>query len=129
MRRLDKKLWLAVLIGFIAGILWLVAIRFFTYKSENIHYHANFALYIDGQQYKFENFTFYEEVQSCVADFVDNPKARVHLHDNKPHVVHVHDNGVTWGHFFANLGYGLTDKSLSTRTETYVDGQNGTEIN
>jgi hypothetical protein len=128
MTKIRRALLLATLIGFITGVIWLVAVRFITYKSNNVHYHANFALYINGQRDEFKSFTFYEEVESCGSDQVNNPKTRVHLHDQKNHVVHVHDNGATWGHFFANLGYGLSDKAVTTDQGVYVGGQNSTEI-
>jgi hypothetical protein len=125
---MQKKALLAVIIGFLIGALWLVALRFFTYQSDTIHYHANFALYINGEQDKFDNFTFYEEVQSCGSDEVNNPKTRVHLHGNVPSVIHVHAPGVTWGHFFANLGYGLGDNFVKTDKAVYVDGVDGNKL-
>lgn len=125
MKQVRKKLLLTLAVGFAAGVLWLAAIRFFTYKSDSVHHHANFALFVNGQQDKFDNFTFYEEVQSCGSDEVNNPRTRVHLHDNNPGVVHVHDAGATWGHLFANLGYTLGDTLIKTDKGSYVDGQGG----
>lgn len=127
-RYMQKKLSIALIIGFIAGMFWLVAVRFISYKSPNVHYHANFGLFVNGQRDEFKSFTFYEEVQSCGSDELNNPKTRVHMHDQKNHVAHVHDNAVTWGDFFANLGYGLTNKVLQTDAGVYLDGQNGNEL-
>lgn len=126
LQTVRQKLTLAVVLGFLLGVVWLVALRFFTYVNPNVHYHANFALYINGQKDEFKNFTFYEEVQSCGSDEVNNPKTRVHLHDNQPEVVHVHDAGATWGHLFANLGYTLGDNLVKTDNGVYVDGEGGT---
>lgn len=103
-----------MLAGFIIGILSFLGYRMAAYKSTNIHHHANFALYIEGQRDEFKSFTFYEEVQACVDHGATNPKSRVHMHNQDASLIHVHDGGATWGHFFANLGYGLTDKSLQT---------------
>ena len=125
----NKKLWVVAIAGFLIGALTLVTVRFATYKPEPVvHYHANLALYINGQRDEFKGPGFYEEVQSCGSDMVDNPKTRVHLHDNTAHVVHVHANAVTWGHLFANFGYGLTNESVVTDSGVYVDGQNGVEL-
>jgi len=128
MNKLNKKLALAVAIGFLAGMIWLTAIRFVTFKDDSIHYHANFALYINGQRDAFDNFTFYEEVQSCGSDEANNPRIRVHLHDNNPSVVHVHDAGATWGQLFANLGYVLGDNLVQTDGGMYVSDTDGSYL-
>lgn len=125
---LNKRIALAVIAGFFVGALWLVALRFITFKDTRVHFHANFALYINGQRDTFDSSTFYEETQACSADEV-GPKSRVHMHDKKSHIVHVHNDGATWGHFFANLGYGLSNKSVTTDSEVFVDGKDGVEIN
>lgn len=125
---MNKKLTLAVTIGFLVGALWLVAIRFLTYKNDAVHYHANFALYINGQRDPFDSFTFYEEVQSCGSDEVNNPRTRTHLHDNINSVAHVHDAASTWGHLFANLSYTLGDDVLKTDDGVFVDGEEDNKL-
>ncbi|CAN5661337.1 hypothetical protein BH23PAT1_BH23PAT1_4720 [soil metagenome] len=124
LQRVNKRILLAVLVGFTAGVVWLVAVRFVTYQSDNVHYHANFALYINGEQDEFDNFTFYEEVEACVGAEHSNPKNRVHMHNHENHIVHVHDGAATWGHFFANLGYGLTNEALKTDDGVFVNSNN-----
>ncbi len=126
--KLHSGIVWAVLAGFIAGLVVFVVVRFITYKSDDVHYHANFALYINGQRDEFKNFTFYEEIQSCGSDEHDNPKTRAHLHDNNNHVIHVHAPGVTWGHFFANLGYTLDDALIKTDNGVFIDGQDGNHL-
>ncbi len=128
MRHISKKLILVALISFLAGILWFVMVRFIMYESDAVHYHANFAVYVDGQRETFDNFTFYEEVASCGADELNNPKARGHMHDNISHVVHVHDYGVTWGHFFANIGYTFGNDILKTDKGHFVSGEDAKEL-
>lgn len=123
----NRKLIVALIAGFILGSFWLVAARLLTYKDTRIHYHANFALFINGQRDDFNSSTFFEETQACSADEV-GPKSRVHMHEQISHVVHVHDEGATWGHLFANLGYGLSSKSIQTDKGVYVDGQNDNEL-
>lgn len=125
---LQQKILIGVITGFLIGVLWLVALRYFTYESDTVHYHANFALYVNGQKDEFDNFTFYEEVQSCGADDVNNPLTRVHMHDEVNDVVHVHANAATWGAFFANLGYSLGDRVLQTDDGSFVDNADGKQL-
>lgn len=120
---MKRKIGIALLIGFLAGILWLIAIRFISYEDDSVHYHANFALYTFGRQVPFEGFGYYEEVQSCSGDHVMNPRTRVHMHDSINHVIHVHDTASTWGHFFANLGYTLGNNLLQTPSGTYLENE------
>ncbi len=128
MTQKQKKLLSFTLIGFLLGTLWFATLRFVLIEDKTVHYHANFALYIDGEKDPFDDFTQYEEVQACSGETVDNPRGRGHLHKPNPHVVHVHDNAVTWGAFFANVGYGLTDKSMTMTDKVFVDGQDGKEL-
>lgn len=126
---LSAKKW-AVLIGiFIFGALVAFLLRFWLAQPPlATHYHANFALYVNGQRDEFKDFTFYEEVQACMAVGSTNPAARVHMHNQKNSEVHVHDAGATWGHFFANLGYGLTNKLVQTSSGIYVSGTDGNNL-
>lgn len=117
---LNHRLAIALSLGFLLGVIWLIAIRFVTYESEAVHYHANFAVYINGEREPFESFAFYEEVQSCGGEELYNPKIRVHMHEQINHVIHVHDAGATWGHLFANLGYALGNQVIATDTGTFV---------
>lgn len=122
---LKNKIILSAIGGFLIGTFWLVAVRFATFKSDNVHYHANFALYIYGQRDEFKSFTFYEEIAACANDAHDNPKSRGHMHSQNSSLVHVHAHGVTWGHFLANLGYGLTNESIKTDKAVFVsEGDN-----
>lgn len=98
---------LLVFIGFCIGVIGLMTARFIAYKSDNVHYHANFALYVDGTIDKFNGPGYYEEVQACTSENADNPRIRTHLHDENPSLVHVHAHTVTWGQFFTNLGYSV----------------------
>jgi len=106
------------------GAAIMVAIRFITYKSDTVHYHANFELYINGVRDEFGGPGYYEEVQNCTSDTADNPRTRVHMHNNVNNVVHVHAHGATWGQFFENLGYALSDTMVQTTNGVFVNGQN-----
>jgi hypothetical protein len=113
-----------ILVAFIA----ITAVRFALAKDPSVHYHANFALHINGQRDEFKSFAYYEEVAACDTHESDNPKVRTHMHDNKNHLVHVHDSGVTWAAFLANLGYTLGDNLIQTDDGVYITGDDGNKL-
>jgi hypothetical protein len=125
---MKKKLWLFAVGCMVASLLVLFLVRILTAKSNAVHYHADFALYINGVRDEFKGPAYYEEVQACSTNNHDNPRARVHMHDNENSIVHVHDHGVTWGAFFANLGYTLSDKVVATTDGIYLDGIDGNKL-
>lgn len=117
----KKKELLLVGVAFIAGAFWVVALRFVTIRSDAVHYHANFAVYVKGERLELDSPLYYEEVQACGGVEVDNPKIRTHMHNQVSDVVHVHDNGVTWGHFFANIGMTNGDSIFRIDNNRFVD--------
>jgi hypothetical protein len=128
LKKLFKSAYFLVILGLIAGALLILAIRFASYKTpaaEKVHYHANFAVYINGQREQFKALNYYEEeaASSCsmnTAEKIENsPMARVHMHDNINDVVHIEDQLVTWGNFFQSLGWGIGKNYLATRDVIY----------
>ena len=111
--------FLYLVLGAVLGFALFGALRFTLYKPDTTHYHANFAVYVNGVRNEFKDPSFYEEVSACNKDEI-GPKHRAHLHNNTSDVVHVHDHAVTWGAFFANLGYSMSDKYLQARTKLYL---------
>lgn len=124
--RLPK--WVPYLLLVFLGALLVVFFRYFTIKDTSVHYHANFELYVNGQQDQLNGPGYYQEVTACNAHDHGSVKSRTHMHDNVNHTVHVHDHSVTWGNFFANLGYTLGDTVVVTEKGTYVDGQDGNKL-
>lgn len=108
--------------GFVAGFLWLAALRYLLVPSGEVHYHANFAVYINGEREAFKDFTYYEEVAACTGAYASNPKGRVHMHNQVNNEIHVHDSRVTYGAFFQNLGWNVGDNYLATRGRIYQTG-------
>jgi hypothetical protein len=119
----NRSAILILLVGFVAGFLWLTGMRFFLAQPKETHYHANFAVYINGQREEFKDFTYYEEVAACTSAYVNNPKGRVHMHDAKNDVIHVHDTRVTYGNFFENIGWALGEDFIATRERVYQNDQ------
>lgn len=122
--------------GFVIGVLWLAAIRFLVIHPEEVHFHANFAVYVDGEREKFESFTYYEEVAACTSQYANNPKGRTHMHDRVNDVIHVHDKRVTYADFFNNIDWTIgpdfvrTDDGLvpDTADKKWVFMLNGEEV-
>ncbi len=74
---------------------------------QSVHWHADFALYIRGERYDFNQPRF-------ISDEADELSGNVHIHNPRHHVVHVHREGTTWREFFDSLGFELTDQCLTT---------------
>jgi hypothetical protein len=110
------------------GVLLAFSIRFIFVDAVVTHHHANFALYVNGQRDEFSSFTFYEEVASCSSENHNDPKARIHMHNQTNDVIHVHAAGATWGDFFANLGYTLGNKVLVRDDGIYTDAVDGNQL-
>lgn len=103
--RILKTGKVLLVLGVLIGVLSLLLIRFFTYSPPHVHYHANFAVYVNGQQEQFKGSQYYQEVAVCTTSGITLPQQRAHMHDNINNVLHVHDHAVTWGQFFENLGW------------------------
>ncbi len=121
LRNISKQVVLVFMFGVVVGIVGLVAIRFFTLGNNDVHYHANFEIYINGSRDELKSPLFYEEEQSCNKVQSDDPKTRVHMHQPDNSVVHIHDHAVTWGAFFDNLGYSVGDTYVQTPSQLFVN--------
>lgn len=94
---------------------------------EQVHYHANYAIFVNGQNLDLSADEHMEDTINCVVDHkIVYAQDRVHMHENKDHVVHVHDDGVTWGHFMANIGFGFGDDYLMTDQGLLRNNDSGT---
>ncbi len=109
-----RSKWFLAVSGVILGIVIVLGIRFATYHVDSIHYHANFAVYLNGTQEEFKGPQYYTEAEMCTLDTAIQPSQRAHMHDNINNVVHVEDHAVTWGHFFTNLGWTISSTFIAT---------------
>lgn len=113
----NQAIWTGI-IGLVVGVVVILGIRFFTYKPEHVHYHANFQVFINGQREPFSDPSYYEESgASCSLAEKMTPQERAHMHDNFNDVIHVHDHAVTWGQFFTNLGWLVDAKVIETPSQ------------
>ncbi len=71
-----------------------------------IHYHADFALYINGERYNFSQEKYMSMENKSLSNFA-------HFHDMKGNIIHKHASGITLGFFLETLGMKLTDTCLS----------------
>lgn len=124
MKNISKAKLKLILIGFLAGVFWLTAMRFILYSPTEIHYHADFAVVISGERETFDSPVYYEEVQSCGGSEA-NPKARVHMHQPDNNIIHVHDEAVTWAQFFESMGLSLGDTVVTTPQGVFQGGKGG----
>ena len=114
-------------VGLIVGI--LLAVLFIRYTiaeqhmSEEVHVHANFALFLDGQQFDFTKAEFMS-IEPCEisSDTVPNVYAHgesidlrdvIHLHDGNGGTIHVHAPDLRYHDFFASLKMRFEDGSFT----------------
>lgn len=122
LHRIIASRWFIGAVCLIVGALAILGLRVAAYTpEEEVHYHANFAVYINGQREEFKAPNYYEEeaATACgvseAAEAETTPMSRVHMHGNVNDVVHVEDSRVTWGNFFTVLGWNVGPAYLATR--------------
>jgi hypothetical protein len=114
-------------VGLLLGILIILAIRFITYNPPTVHYHANFAVFINGQREQFKSPQYYQEVNVCALRGA-TPLSRVHMHDEINNVVHIHAEAVTWGEFFQNIGWSIGQNFIASPDKVNV-GDDTSQVN
>lgn len=120
--------WVYLVTGVVLGALLLGGARFaFVQPPQGVHHHANFAVFVDGERLDLSGARYMEDVAACAADpNAVRPQDRAHLHNDEGGVVHVHHGGATWGHLFANLGFGFGDGHLILDDgRRFFDGEEG----
>lgn len=75
------------------------------------HEHAEFAVYLDGEQYDFTQQHFHEIT----------PEAHIHV-DGNANTLHKEATGVTYGYFFDTFGWEINETCITTHEdETYCE--------
>ena len=99
----------------------------------DVHHHADFALYINGEQYDFAQEKYMSTENKSLSNFA-------HFHDMNGKVIHKHAERVTLGFFLETLGLKLNDTCLmlddgtsycnegNTELKMYVDGKHNDEF-
>jgi hypothetical protein len=120
-KKFTRRDYIILIAGALIGVVLLLAVRFLSYQPAQVHMHANFAVYINGQREKFSDANYYEAVSlACGLSGQVQPQERAHMHDRVNDIVHIHDHGVTWGHFFQNLGWSVAPNLLNRRGQVYL---------
>lgn len=124
----GSRLAITLIAGAVLGFLLIGAARFATQEHvHGVHYHANWAIFLNGERLDLTDTRYMEDVFVCTADpSHQNPEDRVHMHENNQDVVHVHAAGVTWGHLMANLGFAFGDDYLYTDKARYTNESGNT---
>jgi hypothetical protein len=101
--------------GLVGIVLFCLMRLLFLPSIAPVHYHANWALWLEGKPVDLSGSRYMEDVAACGADVANITGAqRVHMHENNHDVVHVHHQGATWGHLLQNLGWGIGSDWLYT---------------
>lgn len=126
--KINRRTLLVGITGLVVGALVILGGRFVSYQPEKkLHYHANFAVYINGQREPFKDIFYYIDTGSACSleEQKMTPYERAHMHDSVNDVVHVEDEAVTWGQFFQNIGWAVDPKVIRTGVQIFlVDAQN-----
>jgi hypothetical protein len=127
---MNKRNTNLIIIGLLVSGLALVAWSLFRPAPQvSTHYHANFAIFIDGERLDFSSDGYMEDLANCADDYkIQFAEDRAHLHENDSDVIHIHDDGVTWGHYLANLGFGFGDDYLVNDDKKLYQAQAGKSI-
>ena len=113
---LESRTMLSLAVGLVIGVLGFGLVRLVSMPPlDSIHYHANWALWVDGKRVDLTGDQYMEDAAACSSETSNiTAPQRVHLHNNNPDVVHIHHGGSTWGHLLQNLGWGIGSDWLFT---------------
>ena len=75
---MKKFFLLLIAIALTSGLTYIL-----TPRPYMAHYHANFAMYIDGKGEDFSSENYMEETSRCNVTTDVHPQDRIHLHDRK----------------------------------------------
>jgi hypothetical protein len=104
-----KKIIIILSILVLMGITFLSSYIYTGLKYIPPHYHANFAVYINNERLDLSSEQYMEDISACSIWWEIAPKGRVHMHEGNMDTIHIHHSGVSWGHFFANIGIYFDD--------------------
>ena len=122
MKKHLSKVFILILIV-VAALVWYI---YSGLKFIPPHFHANFAMYVNGERVDFTADRYSEDIAGCKLTGLMYPADRVHLHENNQDTIHIHHEGVSFGHFFANNWFGFTDNYLANDSGKlfFAEGEN-----
>ncbi len=134
--KITKKL---VILGLLLVAVAIVVNMFLVQNNQevgvvgDIHYHADFAIYLNGQRYNFFQEKYMSTQNKSFSNFA-------HLHDLKGNIIHKHASGITLGFFLDTLEMKLDQRCLvlddgtpycnegSKELKFYVNGKQNDEF-
>lgn len=102
---MKKKIFLTILALVCFFITFVWGYIHANKQNTDPHFHANFAMYINGEKQDFSGDAYMQDVAGCSISWEIMPQDRVHLHENNGDTIHIHAHGVSWWHFFANNNF------------------------
>jgi hypothetical protein len=115
-----------LLLGIIISFAITTAIRFSNIKEETrTHFHANMAIFINGQKVDLSQDKYMQDVTSCNVTVQEKPEERAHFHNKNGDTVHVHADLVTWGALLSNINW-YADKGILVDDSKKVYAENET---
>lgn len=89
---------------------------------QTVHWHADFAIYIDGERFAFDD-------PEYISTESDEKSDAAHIHNPRHTVVHVHLEQTTWKEFLTSIGFDLRDPSqLVSTAQTQMTLPDGTVL-
>ncbi len=109
-------------------LFFFVAKKTLAVPQEPVHYHANFAVFVEGKQVDFTKPSLMH-IAPCTDDVhvSTDPKENVHLHDQIGNVVHLHMDGISWNTFFSTVGFDLLPATNEKSLSVYSKGKKVSE--
>lgn len=100
--------WLLMLVAVGLGVYRGVAGYPFVQNPDPNHTHADFAIWVNGEQLDFSGPEFMSGLSTDETTHDEESEVHdkyLHLHDGNGHVVHRHKQGLAVGEFFASIGF------------------------
>ncbi len=121
------KKFVAVFFTLIIIFLLYVLYRTFKVSETPVHFHANFAVFINNKKVDFSD-PSYMHLAPCTANDSEihlEKEENVHLHDLVGNVVHVHQSKIVWNDLFNSIKFDLNKKSSQNSKNTLAFYLNG----
>lgn len=124
-----------IIVAFFAFIILFASVvlyKTFQVPEIPVHYHANFAIFIDGKKQDFSR-TEFMHIEPCTEEGSEHSEEegeKAELHDNIGDVVHVHDEKASWQDLFETMKYDIKSKIAKDNNSTrfYLNGNTENDV-
>lgn len=127
---MKSKLYIPLLVVLVLVAGFLIYRQKTETKKDEVHYHAGFKVFMDGELQDFSDFKYMSVIPCGPDEEGEHLKEevqheKVHLHDNVGDIVHVHRPSVIWRDLFTNIKFPLEDKR---EIQGYINSQKVDDI-